>query len=348
MLVGMSSRSQLTIETVKQFALAKQGRCLSTEFVHHRENLLFECELGHQWLAKWCNIRAGKWCPKCGILSIIQKKTTHYADEIERLKALAISRGGECLSDKFNGVDSKLDWRCAGNHPFSMTPKCVKAGRWCPTCNIGISERICRGVFETVFNCRFEKVKPDWLKLGQKSRLELDGYNHQLNIAFEYNGEGHYKRIPAFRNRMRPDYDLIKTELCKAHGTKLFVVPHPKLISTDMVEHIVAAIKQQAAELEVELPVNIDDIAFDKNRCYRYCRDIAELAKMREIVVGKGICLSDVYLGSDVKLPFSCNECGNERFELTPNHLKQGVWHSKCSWKRGSLKQKGRRKVKLQ
>ena len=46
---------------------------------------------------------------------------------------------------------------------------------------IGISEKICRKYFEYLFNKPFNRIRPSWL-----SELELDGYNEELNIAFEY------------------------------------------------------------------------------------------------------------------------------------------------------------------
>jgi hypothetical protein len=68
-------------------------------------------------------------------------------------------------------------------------------------------------------------LRPKWL-----SRLELDGYNEELKIAFEYNGIQHRELHPFF-HRTEEDFwrqqerDMIKKDLCDKKGVKLFVIP---------------------------------------------------------------------------------------------------------------------------
>ena len=52
--------------------------------------------------------------------------------------------------------------------------------------------------FEDYFGMEFPSCWPGWL-----NGLELDGYCEELDIAFEYNGEQHYKYIPYFHNKGR-------------------------------------------------------------------------------------------------------------------------------------------------
>ena len=47
--------------------------------------------------------------------------------------------------------------------------------------------------FEKIYNKKFAKCKPLWLKNQRGSQLELDGYNDELKIAFEYQGRQHYE-----------------------------------------------------------------------------------------------------------------------------------------------------------
>ncbi|TFG29464.1 NAD-dependent epimerase/dehydratase family protein [Candidatus Thorarchaeota archaeon] len=54
---------------------------------------------------------------------------------IDDMKAAAIYRGGECLSDERGGMNDRLVWRCAFSHEFEASPTLVlKAGHWCPEC----------------------------------------------------------------------------------------------------------------------------------------------------------------------------------------------------------------------
>jgi len=54
---------------------------------------------------------------------------------IEDMQGAARFRGGECLSDKFIDMRTKLKWKCAFHHEFDATPTLIlKAGHWCPEC----------------------------------------------------------------------------------------------------------------------------------------------------------------------------------------------------------------------
>jgi hypothetical protein len=45
------------------------GKCVSKNYINNRRPLLFECKYQHQWEATWSNIKKGKWCPYCKVLS---------------------------------------------------------------------------------------------------------------------------------------------------------------------------------------------------------------------------------------------------------------------------------------
>lgn len=93
-------------------------------------------------------------------------------------------------------------------------------------------ERISRRVFEYLFKKPFVKVRPDFLKNPETGRnLELDGYNEELKIAFEYNGMQHYC-FPHVYNKTKKDFeqqlrrDKFKLEKCNEHGIYLIIIPY--------------------------------------------------------------------------------------------------------------------------
>lgn len=53
---------------------------------------------------------------------------------IEKMQALAVSRGGMCLSTKYLNVDSKILWKCAEGHTWEANSYNVMRGSWCPVC----------------------------------------------------------------------------------------------------------------------------------------------------------------------------------------------------------------------
>lgn len=57
--------------------------------------------------------------------------------------------------------------------------------------------------------------------------MELDGYCEQLNLAFEYDGEFHYKdHFSGDKLDKRQRYDKIKDELCIKNGVRLIRIPY--------------------------------------------------------------------------------------------------------------------------
>ena len=55
---------------------------------------------------------------------------------LEDLKEAARFRGGECLSERFVDMKTKLKWKCAFGHRFEGSPTLIlKGGHWCPNCD---------------------------------------------------------------------------------------------------------------------------------------------------------------------------------------------------------------------
>ena len=65
---------------------------------------------------------------------------------------------------------------------------------------------------------------------SDNTRLELDGYNENLAIAFEYNGKQHYERVPQWQTeeefKRLQKTDKEKIELCKNKTIHLIVIPY--------------------------------------------------------------------------------------------------------------------------
>ena len=93
-------------------------------------------------------------------------------------------------------------------------------------------ETKCRDIFENLFNKSFPSCRPDFMKRHTTGRnLELDGYNHELKLAFEYNGAQHAQFVPKF-HRTIDDYlqqiqrDKEKRQLCFENNITLIEIPH--------------------------------------------------------------------------------------------------------------------------
>jgi hypothetical protein len=95
-------------------------------------------------------------------------------------------------------------------------------------------ETICRNYLEKTFGKAFAKSRPRFLNnpvTGGEFNLELDGYNSELGLAFEYQGQQHYKYVPYFHKNKEAFYnqkyrDYMKRVMCKDNGIKLIEVPY--------------------------------------------------------------------------------------------------------------------------
>jgi len=218
-----------TIEQMQELAKKYNGWCLSTEYVGKDIHLDWKCSEGHTWSASPNNVKRGTWCPICN-----GGGSNSQDFYLKQCQKLADERKGKCLSSIYINDRTKLQWQCKYGHIWWAVPSSIKNNEsWCPQCNISQTEskgeKICRIILENIFQKEFKKSKPNWLKTNGNWQLELDGYNEEMGLAFEYNGPQHYEYIPFFhhsrkRFTQRKKLDKIKKHLCELHNIKLITV----------------------------------------------------------------------------------------------------------------------------
>jgi hypothetical protein len=115
------------VATLQAFAAAKGGLLISTKYINANSKLLWECEKGHQWEARWANIKnAGQWCPYCA---------GKAKPNIIELQQFASSKQGKLISTKYTNAKQALDWECLEGHQWKACWDNIKnAGQWCPYC----------------------------------------------------------------------------------------------------------------------------------------------------------------------------------------------------------------------
>ncbi|WP_282161980.1 hypothetical protein [Ulvibacterium marinum] len=313
----------LTIELMNQIAKERGGYCLSKEYINGKTKLQWQCKNGHVWWAVPSSIRNGSWCQIC---------QGNYKHNIQMMQDIAISRGGKCLSKEYINNSSELQWECSDGHVFTATPNRVRSsGRWCPICSSSLGERICRVLFEQIFNKKFPKAFPDWLINEDGNRMELDGYCSELNIAFEHQGEQHYtlnthfiKSKEKLNRRIRLDKQ--KEKLCKSNGITLIAFPEIKtpLKIIDLKKTLEYLLKENGISLPNDFAskvINIDEAYISKN-----LDELIDLAKLN----GGEYC-EKVYKGALEPVEWKCS-CGNN-WHAAPTSIKGGSWCPVCSYK---------------
>ena len=146
-----------------------------------------------------------------------------YAYTIEDIDE-KVSNFAICLSRHYKNQDTTLMLKCLKEgHIWQTRASNILAGKKCQHCKYK-HEAHCKKILEHKTGKLFFKSKPDWME-----GLELDGYNDELKLAFEYNGAYHYEPHKLHhRNRSLEEVQNIddkKQELCQKNGVRLLVIP---------------------------------------------------------------------------------------------------------------------------
>lgn len=93
-------------------------------------------------------------------------------------------------------------------------------------------EEACRKILEDIYKVPFKKDHPEFLRSPESNRkLELDGYNADLKIAFEHNGRQHYQYPNHFHQDEKEFLrqvrnDRFKQKRCLRHQVYLITIPY--------------------------------------------------------------------------------------------------------------------------
>jgi hypothetical protein len=67
---------------------------------------------------------------------------------------------------------------------------------------------------------------PQLVHSESKRRMELDVYIPSLQVALEYQGRQHYKKLASFGSKSQQQRDEEKREACKELGIALIEIPY--------------------------------------------------------------------------------------------------------------------------
>jgi hypothetical protein len=242
------------LKACQEKANERGGICLEVNYKNSETKMGWQCHLGHRWKAIYHSIKRGLWCPRCAIEA---RKTT-----MEQIHNDAKKIGLICLSKNHKNNLTKLTFKCLkSGHITKKSQQSIKNGRQCTKCNYAKGELITKKFFEKLFKFPFGKVKLKFLKNTNGRLLELDGYSHQLKIAFEHNGDQHYRRVLRYHKtelvfQKQLERDQIKINLCREEGIALFIIP--QVPSENRIEYLKDTVKKEAFRLGINLPNTIN------------------------------------------------------------------------------------------
>lgn len=213
------------------------------EYIGTKERVEVKCNIcSNIWKPYAYNLLSGYGCKECGHVKVGIKGRRDGQSVIDEINE---KRGNEMdvLSkpEEIITSDIKVKLKCKkcghiweAKYSNILKPKSNRTG--CPECNCKVSkgERILREIlrkynFSIDIQYKFEDCK-------DINSLPFDAYDEINNIAYEYDGEHHYKIIPRKKNetleegqarlKLIQKHDQIKTNYCKNNNIFLIRIPY--------------------------------------------------------------------------------------------------------------------------
>lgn len=231
----------------------------------------------------------------------------------------------------YKNAKSKMTVRCPDGHILSY--ECFSRGQRCSACHFSLGEEITRKSMEFFLRKQFPKCRPDFLKISSRRRLELDGFSKKLRIAFEYQGQQHFKKVPIFSRYNYKKIDSLKKELCIKNNVQLIIIKYSDLFRRGKFrEDSPSIIRKILSRNGISLMRNVNITIAELSGI-----GISRLKELQNIAIERGgYCLSKTYLGSQFKLKWVCKY--NHHWWTTPNSIKSGTWCPHISCRKSKLR----------
>lgn len=226
---------------------------------------------------------------------------------IEEVRKIVSDRGGFLLTKRVRSSTEYFKIRCSEGHVFKNSLNKIDAGRWCNFCakKRFVGEEITRQFMEFIFSAPFEKVKPKWLVFKGK-RLELDGFNEKLGVAFEHDGDQHFRFIKKYHQTQKDFFELqqsdrAKDEICRSRGVVLLRFK----------EHRNGSLLKDQFNQQMNLIARFDlrdPKDFKVDLVSAYAGSFRRLStRMNEVLRGTGLKMIDLHLSGHHSVMLECS-----------------------------------------
>ncbi len=231
------------------------------------------------------------------------------------MQHLARDRGGQCLSQKYIGTNSKLIWQCKEGHQWEAVPHNIKRGRWCPAC-----ARMKYGTLEEMQRIATQRG-------GQC--LSTEYTNSQTRLTWQCR-EGHqWRSIPE---------SVKQGSWCPVcRGTQVGSIEEMQRIATNRGGLcLLSEYTNRRTKLTWQCADGHQWQAVPGNiKSGKWCPVCAggqtgTIKEMRGIARTRGgKCLSRKYINNRAKLTWQCEE--GHQWEASASNIKQGTWCPFCA-----------------
>lgn len=287
--------------------LSKSGRDIQDEY-------RWECKEGHRFdRTGYDVIHRDRWCTTCNPTRV----------DLSRAKELVEARGGELLTKGTIDSKTKLSIVCNLGHHFkkSWNEMASNRAQWCDTCSSkSKSEEMARTVLEQLSGLSFPKKRPEWLAYEGR-RLELDGFNEQSKVAFEYQGQQHYDTKGVYggtkeKLERRKKIDETKRQLCAEQDVYLIEIAYtvrPEKFKEEILSELIRLDYPNISAFDWTIVPDLDKAFIREDR----------LEELREAMASKNLkLLSKKWIDVSTEYQYECQKCGDKSQKEGRNFLK--------------------------
>lgn len=262
---------------------------------------LVECPAGHRVMIRADTLANNSGCWKCGRLSQSAKKILSHEEASARFES-----HGMRLLEQYRGTRISHLVECENGHHVRVRLGNLN-GSGCRRCRRYTSEEACRYVFESVFSAEFSHARPKWLVNESGNRMEFDGYNANLGIAFEFHGRQHFE-IDGHYTKTEEDVlitqhrDAVKRKLAQQNEVTLIEIAHYESLCTEDLRNKIFAILQECGK-------PIPPLFWSE---IKPGRSSSKMEEARRLASEHGAVLLDkTWKHVDYKMAWQC-QCGNQ------------------------------------
>lgn len=230
-------------QQVRRFVQNKGHTLLSERYENCKTKLDIRCPKGHQFQMRYNGFQQGQRCPECAVEN---KKKTHRQIQMK----IEESGGYRLLSKRYEGCKAKLSIKCSAGHIFKMSWDCFRQGCRCPKCNTYKNEKMLGKVLKQIYsNCAIQSQD----NLGFLGRLKVDYSVSALKLAFEYDGEQHFRPVQfggmslekaKKEHQKQKERDRRKDSLCKKKGFHLIRIRYEEPLTVEFIKSKIVGVQE--------------------------------------------------------------------------------------------------------
>lgn len=246
----------------------------------------------------------GLGCGECineDVVNLRSKKT------IKSINKYVSELNGKLLSTEYINNLNNLDFRCNEGHEFQESWSDVQFKmRWCPKCskNKNIGEELTRQMLEHAL-----QMPMPTRHIKELKGLELDGYNDEKRIAFEYQGFQHSQKTAFFHSsdsefESQLERDKLKREICLENNICLLEVEQFHHISRKSIPKFYDQVLELLRANEI---IYIED-TFVVDLKELFSNKLSEQYVLAKKIVNESGGTIEGYIGSETKHKYYCSK----------------------------------------